>query len=377
MVSVKNKIKPIRVLHVVTTMNRGGLETMLMNYYRHIDRQKVQFDFLEHRDAESDYDQEILSLGGKIYRLPKLNPFSFSYHRKLNAFFHEHQEYSIVHVHQDCLSSIALKAAYQNHIPVRIAHSHNASQDRNLKYILKHHYMKKIPNFATHLFACSKEAGDWMFSKHQFTILNNAIDASKFTFNIDKRKLMRNRLGIRNEIVFGHVGRFNKQKNHSFLIDIFYEIQRINKNSVLILIGVGNLEEKIKNKVNKLELTNKVMFLGKRDDVNDLMQAMDVFIFPSRYEGIGIVAVEAQASGLLVIKSDKVPDQCKITPNVISLSLDESPKSWGYQAVSSFNKSKRENMSRYVIKSGYDILHNVKKLQTFYQEVYNENSNKN
>ena len=134
--NAKGANEPIRVLHVVTKMNRGGLETMLMNYYRHIDRNVVQFDFLEHRDNESDYDQEILALGGRIFRLPKLNPFNILYHKKLSAFFRHHQEYKIVHVHQDCLSSIALKAAYQNHVPIRIAHSHSASQDQNIKIVV-------------------------------------------------------------------------------------------------------------------------------------------------------------------------------------------------------------------------------------------------
>lgn len=126
--------EPIRVLHVVTYMGRGGLETMLMNYYRHIDRDKIQFDFLVHRDFEADYDSEILSLGGKIYHLPRLNPFSLNYRKQLDLFFKQHKEYKIVHVHQDCLSSIILKYAKKNNIPVIIAHSHNANQDKNLKY---------------------------------------------------------------------------------------------------------------------------------------------------------------------------------------------------------------------------------------------------
>ncbi len=374
----KGANEPIRVLHVVTTMNRGGLETMLMNYYRHIDRQKVQFDFLEHRDAESDYDQEILSLGGRIYRLPKLNPFSISYHRKLNTFFRHHQEYKIVHVHQDCLSSIALKAAYQNHVPIRIAHSHSTSQDQNIKIVVKKALMKSIPRYATQLFACSKEAGDWMFSGFDYQIVKNAIDTKLFLFNKKKRALTRNNLGISDsQLVIGHVGRFNYPKNHDFLIEVFYEIQKIKEDSILLLIGGGELENSIKEKVIKMGLTEKVFFLGKREDVNDLMQAMDIFVFPSRYEGIGIVAIEAQASGLTVIKSDAVPNQCKITPNVISMSLDESPKLWGYQVVSSFEKSKRENMSKYIMKSNYDILNNAKKLQSYYQEVYNECSDKN
>lgn len=359
--------EPVRVLHVVTTMNRGGLETMLMNYYRHIDRQEVQFDFLEHRDTKSDYDQEILSLGGKIYRLPKLNPFSISYHRKLNTFFHEHQEYRIVHVHQDCLSSIVLKAAYQNHVPVRIAHSHNASQDKNLKYIFKRYYMKKIPKYATHLFACSKEAGDWMFLGKHYQIVRNAIDTKKFLFDERQRVYVRKKLGIPDfELVVGHVGRFNFSKNHDFLIDTFYEIQKINKNSVLLLVGVGDLEQSIKEKVDKKGLSQKVMFLGKRSDVNDLMQAMDIFIFPSNYEGLPVTLVEAQAAGLPIIKSDHVSNQCKITPYIYTLSLNSSPHDWANKAIQIVNHSSRSNTLKYLIESHYDIYSNAVWLKDFY-----------
>lgn len=367
MVSVKNKIKPIRVLHVVTTMNRGGLETMLMNYYRHIDRQEVQFDFLEHRDAESDYDQEILSLGGRIYRLPKLNPFSISYHRKLNAFFRHHQEYKIVHVHQDCLSSIALKAAYQNHVPIRIAHSHNASQDQNIKIVVKKALMKSIPRYATQLFACSKEAGDWMFLGKNYQIVRNAIDAKKFLFDEGKRRYVRKKLGIPDsKLVVGHVGRFNFSKNHNFLIDIFYEIQRINENSVLLLVGIGDLEQSIKEKVDKKGLSKKVMFLGKRSDVNDLMQAMDIFIFPSNYEGLPVTLVEAQAAGLPVLKSDHVSNQCKITPYIYTLSLNMSPHDWANKAIQIVNHSSRSNTLKYLIERHYDVYSNAVWLKDFY-----------
>ncbi len=160
----------IRVLQIVTYMGRGGLETMLMNYYRNIDRQQVQFDFLVHRDFEADYDQEIRELGGKIYRMPRLVPWNRLYRKKLKEFFREHPEYKIVHVHQDCLSSVALQCAKESGVPVRIAHSHNSSQDKNLKYLIKRFYMKKIPKYATGLLACSREAGDWMFKGHMIQL---------------------------------------------------------------------------------------------------------------------------------------------------------------------------------------------------------------
>ena len=364
--------KPIRVLQVVTTMNRGGLETMLMNYYRHIDRNKVQFDFLIHREDTSDYENEIIALGGKIYRLSKLNPFSLRYRRNLTAFLKKHSEYKIIHVHQDCLSSIALKAAYKVGIPVRIAHSHNANQDRNIKYLVKRYFMKSIPRYATQLFSCGKEAGDWMFQREDYIVLNNAIDSSLFTYNLSKRKKIRKELDLINNIVVGHVGRFNFQKNHSFLIEVFKEILNYNHNAKLILIGTGELEEKIKSQVDKLGIQEQVLFLGNRNDVNNLMQAMDIFIFPSNFEGLPVTLIEAQAAGLPIVKSDYVSDQCIISPNVYTISLKDKPKVWAEKMISILHSFKRSDTSSYIISSHYDVSANVKWLENYYEEKFNE-----
>ncbi len=205
----------IRVLQVVTYMGRGGLETMLMNYYRHMDRDKVQFDFLVHRDFEADYDQEILSMGGKIYHVSRLVPWSRGYREGLKRFFKEHPEYKIVHVHQDCLSSVALECAKECGVLVRIAHSHNSNQDKNIKYIVKRHYMKQIPQFATDFFACGKDAGDWMFVGHRYKILHNAINTSVYTYSSEKAVAIRERLHVGQNLVIGHVERFDAQKNHA------------------------------------------------------------------------------------------------------------------------------------------------------------------
>lgn len=366
MTSNKHIHYPIRVLHVVTTMNHGGLETMLMNYYRHIDHNLVQFDFLVHRDSESDYDQEILSLGGQIYHLPRLNPFSIHYHKELDSFFKNHPEYQIVHVHQDCMSSIALKAAYRNHVPVRIAHSHNANQDKNIKYLIKRYFMRSIPQYATHLFACGEEAGKWMFNGKNFIVLNNAIDTQHFVYDMNKRSLVRGKLGVTDDFIIGHVGRFNKQKNHDFLIDIFNEVHKIINNSKLLLVGTGNLKDRIRKRVTELNLTDDVIFLGNRNDVNDLMQAMDIFVFPSHYEGLPVTLVEAQASGLPIIKSNYVPDQCIMTPNVYTLSLSDSSKEWANEIIKMMKEYKRTDTSHYIIENKYDVSANAKWLEKFY-----------
>ena len=357
--------EPIRILHIVTYMGRGGLETMIMNYYRNIDRSKVQFDFLTHREERWDYDDEIEKLGGKIYRLPRLNPFSPSYLKALDGFFKEHKEYKIVHCHQDCLSGIPLKYAKKNGVPFTIAHSHSSNQNKDLKYLVKLAAKKNICKYSDHLFACGKEAGEWMFKTSDFEILNNAIDTKKYIYNEEKSLEIKEKLDITDKFVIGHVGRFRKEKNHDFIIDIFKEVCEKEPNSILLLIGDGPLEEDIKKKVNSFELEDKVKFLGARDNVNDLMQAMDAFILPSLYEGIPLTMIEAQASGLDCIISDKVPKECIVTKNVKSINLEECPKYWANEIMKSKNKE-RKNLYNEIQTAKFDIKSNAIWLQEFY-----------
>ena len=361
-----NNANPIRILHVVTYMGRGGLETMIMNYYRHMDRSKVQFDFLVHRDFRADYDDEIESLGGQIFRIPQLIPWSKRYLRTLEQFFRSHPEYRIVHVHQDCLSSVILKVAEKCGVPVRIAHSHSSSQDKNVKYLIKQFYKKQIPAHATQLFACGKDAGDWMFGGAPYRIVNNAIDSSAYTFDTVKRGKMRQELAIAEDaFVIGHVGRFNAVKNHTFLLDVFAEVKRHNENAVLLLVGDGDLRAEMEQKAATLGISDCVIFTGIRSDVPDLMQAMDCFVFPSLYEGLGIVAVEAQAAGLPCIVSSGVPQECDITSLIDHIPLEEDLSVWASRILEHCN-SKRSDTSNDIISSGYDIEANAQWLQDFY-----------
>lgn len=355
-----------RILHVVTYMGRGGLETMLMNYYRQIDRNKIQFDFLTHRSFKADYDDEILLLGGRIFHLPRLNPFSSEYKSKLRSFFKEHSEYSIIHVHQDCMSSVILKIAKECGVKVRIAHSHSNFQDLNIKLFVKLFYKHKIGCYATHLMACSRNAGEWMFGKKPFQVLRNAIEASRYNYNTIVRKNIREKLKIGNDtLVVGHVGRFSPPKNHSFIIDIFNALHIKNSNSVLLLVGDGEGRSLIEKKIKQLKLQEHVLLLGKRSDVNEIMQAMDVFLFPSIYEGLGIVVIEAQASGMPCLISDKVPTECKITNLVYRLRLKDDISTW-VENILKLSHLPRENTYETIIKNGYDIKQNVEFLQDFY-----------
>lgn len=360
----------IRILHIVTYMGRGGLETMLMNYYRHMDRSKIQFDFLVHRDFRADYDDEIESLGGRIYRLPRLVPWSPAYRRKLNRFFEEYPEYRIVHVHQDCLSAVFLKAAKKYGIPVRIAHSHNSNQDKNLKYPIKLYYRRQIPRYATRLFACSREAGEWMFRGAPFQILNNAIDAGQYRYDPQVAAQKRKELGIPDgSLVIGHVGRFEPQKNHQFVLEIFAAIRKREKNAVLLLVGDGSLRPAIENRINALGLSGSVLLTGVREDVPALLQAMDVFVFPSLYEGLGIAAVEAQAAGLPCVVSDRVSPECKKTELVTFISFQAPAEEWAEQVLAAY-RMEREDTCAQIAASGFDIVENAKWLQNFYLDQW-------
>lgn len=360
---------PVRVLQVVTHMERGGLESMIMNYYRHIDREKVQFDFLVHRQERAAFDDKIESLGGRIYRLPRLVPWSKNYLSALNCFFDEHPEYNVVHVHQDCLSSVILKVAAQHNVPVRIAHSHNANQDKNLKYPIKLWYRRSIPQYATNLFACGKNAGGWMFSGAPYQIINNAIDAAAYTYDPEKRIEMRQKLDLRDELIIGHVGRFNPQKNHPFLLDIFTALLKKEPNAVLLLVGGGEDMPKIQAEAQVLGIAKHVRFLGVRGDVADLMQAMDVFVFPSLYEGLPVTMVEAQTAGLPCLISDKVPPECIITEGLVdTLPLSAGAETWSEKLLEKRDTPRTDRRAE-IAAHGFDITAEAVKLQEFYLEA--------
>lgn len=357
---------PIRVLQVVTHMERGGLETMLMNYYRNIDRSMVQFDFLVHREHRSAYDDEIETLGGIIHRLPTLVPWSGTYKKALNTFFVNHPEYRIVHVHQDCLSSVILKVAKKNGVPVRIAHSHSSSQDKDMKYLIKLFYKRSIPKYATDLFACGNRAGDWMFGGAPYRIMNNAIDASLYHYDPKTARRIRELFSIpADALVIGHVGRFSWPKNHSFLVEIFREIHRKVPKARLMLVGEGDLRPQIEEKVRTLGLEDNIIFTGIRSDVPDMLQAMDLFLFPSIYEGLPVTMVEAQAAGLPCYISENVPIECKMTGLVRRISLDRSAGEWAEEITSAVN-TRDLNTTKDIQSAGYDIKSNAVWLKDYY-----------
>lgn len=368
--------KPLRVLMVMTSMDRGGAETFTMNMYRHMDRSLVQFDFLVHRPWEGAYEEEIRSLGGRIYRIRRQNPLDPSYWKDLANFLDGHR-YAIVHAQLDCMSSLPLKSARERGVPVRIAHSHNSRQDKDLKYPLKMICKRDIKHEATDLFACGVDAGKWMFGTDDFTVVPNGIEVDSFAFNPNHRRDVRERLGIAdNEIVIGHVGRFQPQKNHGFVLRTFHELHESLPESVLLLVGDGPLREEMEREARDLGCGGAVRFLGARADVPDLMQAMDVFFLPSLYEGLPLVLLEAQAAGLTCVISDTIPKDCDLSgSHLCRLSLKEQPPAVWAQALLRFSCERGDGRSRgaeIVRAAGFDATEVAKRLQTFYLDRYSE-----
>ncbi len=363
--------EPIRVLVLDTVMDRGGAETMIMNYYRQIDRSKIQFDFLVNRPYEADYEKEIQELGGKIFRMCPLYPQYFGrYKKEVREFLKAHPEYQIIHSNLEERSYFALKEAKKLNIPVRISHSHNAPRGFDLKSIIRYYFRANLKPQVTHMFTCGEEAGIWLYGKKQqdhVIMMNNAIDAKLYQYHPAVEEEMRKELGLEGKFVIGHVGRFFPQKNHTFLIDIFAKVYQQNKNAVLLLVGGGELETEIKAKVEELNLTEAVKFLGVRSDIHRLMQAFDVFILPSLFEGFPVTMVEAQAAGLPCIISDQVPPQCAITENVEIISLQQSPQQWAERLLT-YQNTQKQNTYETIVKQNFDIKANAKWLQQFYLE---------
>lgn len=357
----------IRVLQVVSIMDRGGEETMIMNYYRHMDRQKVQFDFLVHQEKNGIYEDEIRALGGRIYRAFPIRPWNYGKYRKwLNNFFKEHKEFAAVHAHilENC--GFVLQAADQAGIPIRAAHSHLATPPFDYKYPFRQYGKRVLKNAnATQYFGCGEEAGKYLFDDSPFSVLPNAIDTSLFAYNLEKRKQKREELGVSHKLVLGNVARFHPVKNQSFLIDIFKQVYDRRPDSVLLMVGIGEEQENVKNKVYELGLENCVQFLNVRTDVNELLQAIDVFVFPSKLEGLPVSLIEAQAAGLPCLLSDRVAKETAKTELVEFIPLDESPAYWADRVLKA-SEQKRKDVTEQIKRAHYDIVENAEWLQRFY-----------
>ena len=365
--------EPIRILQVFAQMNRGGAETMIMNLYRNIDRKKIQFDFVVHTEEVCTFDEEIRELGGKIYRVPRyIGKNHFAYKKSWENLFKTHPKYKIIHGHVRSTASIYLKVAKKHGITT-IAHSHNTSSGKGIQALVKNLLQYPIRFNADYMIACSKDAGKWLFGEkaiksEKFLILKNAIEIDKFMFDQNIRINIRKELNLDGKYVVGHVGRFHPQKNHEFVIDVFNTFKKENNNAVLILVGEGPNRRNVQNKVEKLGLSDSVIFLGVRSDVNEIFQGMDVLLFPSRYEGLGIVIIEAQATGLQSIVSENIPDEAIITDLVTKLPLELPTDKWVEFMLRSKNDKEinRQKYHELIKMNGYEVKSTALELERFY-----------
>lgn len=364
--------EPIRVLHILQRMEAGGTQALLMNIYRKIDRTKVQFDFLVVYKEKQFYDDEIEKMGGHVYKLSFREDLNLpKFQKDLAGFFAQHHEYKIVHCHAYTIGYFCLKAAKKAGIPVRIAHSHSNAAVHDVKLPLKLIMQKLFTIYSTDLFACSEEAGKFAFKGKKFGIVQNAIDSQKFIADANIREKIRKALRVESKFVVGHVGRMQPEKNHDFLIDVFAEIKKKKSDAELILVGTGPLAEKVKSKVAEKGLSDCVHFLGNRKDMNRIYQAMDVFVFPSLFEGLGIVAIEAQA-GVPIVCSEGLPPETDITPIYRKLLLSDGKEKWANAALEmAQNPSAHTNMQKYVIDAGFDMDATAKYMESYYLRKYN------
>lgn len=370
-------MEPIRVLHEDVILDPGGIESLLMGIYKHIDREQVQFDFMVHRPDKGLYEDQVTDMGGKIYRTPPFNPFNMiNFKKSIVDILSAHPEYKVFHCHAE-LNLWPLRYAHQLGIPTRIAHSHNAKTTVNLKYFFFLYEKMFIKRHCTDMFMCSEKAGVWSFGKKavdegRVKCVKGIIETDRFKFNEAVRREAREELGVGNKLVIGHVGRLMKQKNHMFLLEIFSHIHKKNPNTVLVLCGKGELEDAIKKKAAELGIENDIIYTGlasqKRVYTDRLYQAYDIFLFPSLWEGLPLTCIEAQTSGLPVLMSDVISDETIVTDNVTTLPLSKSAEEWADAVLDILSGYNRRDCQRQVVDAGFDVKSTAEFLQDFYIE---------
>ena len=353
----------------------GGVEAVILNYFRNINKSKFVFDFVIDSDStDNNFINEIQELGGTIIKCPPYQKLH-KYNKFLYKLFKE-KKYDIVHSNINTLSVFPLRMAEKAGIKIRIAHSHSTSNPKEWKKNLLKNILRPFSKkYANVYFACSELAGRYLFGNKTFdegkvVIINNAINLDKFKYNEEKRKEIRKKLNIKNDtFVIGHIGRFVAQKNHTFLIDIFNEMHKENENSVLLLIGQGQLQNEIKEKVDKLGLANSVKFIGQVTNANDYYNAMDVFVLPSLYEGLPVVGVEAQANGMQCYFSTDMTKETKVLEKTEFVSLKLNAKEWSKKIIKDLDKNKREDTEKEMTEKGFNIKKESKKLEKIYNII--------
>ena len=356
----------IKVLQIVGGMDRGGIETLLMNIFRNIDRKNIQFDFLMlDRKKEYAYEKEIKELGGNIYKITPRNINKKKYNEEFKTIV---KQYSIVHIHTasaKCIYEVMLCKKMK--VKIINIHSHSSNiVDKKKRW--QHLCCKPFLGIMrVNRFACSRQAGEWLFGKRQVEIIKNGIATQKFQFNQKDRDDIRKQMNAENKIIVLNVGRLCAVKNQIFLINLFCKLTKIHEEIILWIVGEGEKKEELEKKVMENGLQDKVQLIGVREDVHKLMSAADIFAFPSLYEGLPLTLLEAQAAGLPCIISNTISKEAIISDLVFACELN-SEKIW----MDKFNeiiqqKSKREKNTEEIKKSGYDIISVAKQLQEIYR----------
>lgn len=357
---------PIRILQVFGRMDRGGAETMLMNLYRNIDRNKIQFDFIVHTNDKCAYDSEIEALGGKIYHCPQYRVWNhWQYVLWWKDFFLKHSNYRILHSHIRSSAVIFFKIAKKRKI-ITIAHSHSTSNGTGMRSFIKNMLQRNLTKYADFCFACGKESGKWLYKDREFFILNNAIDANKFIFDMKKRNEIRKEFHFsEKDPVIGTIGRLTLAKNPIEIIEIIKALYKIKPEIKFLWIGEGEMHKEIENRITQEGLNNSVILTGVRKDIDALLQALDVFIMPSLWEGLPVVGIEAQAAGVPCLFSENITREIEKTKVCQFLPLGK-PEIWVSNILECLN-NKHENTYEDIVKVGYDIKENVVWLQNFYE----------
>ena len=355
-----------RVLQVIHSMNLGGAENFIMNIYRVIDRKNIQFDFLV--NEQGVFDEEIKQMGGQVWMIPYVNTVGpFKYRAELKRFFSEHSEYQVVHSHLDMVSGEVIECAKEAGVKRCITHSHSTDTTGNIVVqLLKKYYRKKISRYADVCLACSKQAGEWLYKNERAVVLNNAIDLEKFRFQVEVRKKVREQYHMPEQaFVIGHVGRFNKVKNHRFLVRLFVKYYQCHANTMLLLCGSGTERANIEKVVADKKLTTNVIFFDAATDVYQMYNAMDVFVFPSLYEGISLAMLEAQANGLPIVASDSIDINSALTDRVKFVGLNDSVEQWMLPLEDALKLGRCDGTEK-LRAAGYDIQDTARQLLKYY-----------
>jgi glycosyltransferase involved in cell wall biosynthesis len=366
-------METIRILQVVTAMNRGGLETMLMNYYRQLKKGGIQFDFMVHRAEKGDYDEEIAALGGRRYVMPAIRPGGYrSYFAALRSFFEKHREYGIVHAHLNENSAFVLKAAKEAGITGLIAHSHMSDLEWDYKLPFRLYARAVLRSQPGLPMACSARAGDWLYGRGNKSrgtpmVLPNAVNLEEYARDDRVRLDVRRELNAENRLVLGHVGRFCRQKNHDFLLRVFREVLAKNKDALLLLAGDGPLRSSAMALAKRLGISENVVFLGVRNDISRLLQGMDLFLMPSRYEGLPLALVEAQAAGLRCVVSDSITREADLTGNVVFIPLKAPLTEWSRQ-IGGMARERTDTRAA-LAAQGYDCGQQALRLEQLYRRL--------